>query len=293
MTNEIATRADNDVALTKEDVYKFFDKERKCTEAEILLFLKIAQVNKLNVWNRELHLIKYGNSPATIVLSYEVYLRRAEASKQWGGDKCWTEGSVENGDLKACIEVYRKDWERPMYHEVLFKEYARDTQIWKTKPITMIKKVATAQAYRRAFPNELAGLPYIADEIGIEERREEYKPEFEMPKEEVRTVEQDIDDLPPIDIEIEAPLEEAVTVTPSTKEALEERVKAIGAKVSGRTITEKQKNLLFAKSKEYKIDNQTMKDAILGMFKKEHSADLTSPELDQLLKWMQEYSKAL
>ena len=41
----------------------------------------------------------------------------------------------------------------------------RNTQIWKEKPITMIKKVAIAQGFRLCFPEELGGLPYTAEEI--------------------------------------------------------------------------------------------------------------------------------
>ena len=184
MTNEmIKTEAPQLMKITADDVKKYFDKGNKCSSIEVALFLRICQINNLNPFNREVHLIKYGTSPASIVTGYEVYLKRAEASKQWGGDKCWTEGTISDGSLKACIEIYRKDWDKPLYHEVLFKEYARDTQIWKDKPITMIKKVATAQAYRRAFPTEIGGLPYVSEETGSEVNNT--APDFEMPKERV------------------------------------------------------------------------------------------------------------
>ena len=37
--------------------------------------------------------------------------------------------------------------------------------MWGSKPRTMIKKVAIAQGFRLAFPVELGGIPYTADEL--------------------------------------------------------------------------------------------------------------------------------
>lgn len=157
--------------ITADDVKKFFDKENKCSSTEVALFIKICQMNNLNPFKREVHLVKYGSNPMSIVTGYEVYLKRAEDSKNWGGFKCWTEGSVAKDDLKACIEIYRKDWDKPLYHEVHYSEYVGRksdgsiTKFWREKPITMLKKVAISQGFRFAFPEDLGGLPYTSDEM--------------------------------------------------------------------------------------------------------------------------------
>lgn len=153
------------ITLTMTEIKNYFDPQDLCTPAELGRFLKVCQMTGLNPFLREAYLIKYAGSPAQIITGYEVYLKRAENSGLWKGEKCWTEGTVEAGNLKACIEIHRKDWERPLYHEVYLKEYARNTAIWKDKPITMLKKVCTAQAYRRAFPEALGGIPYTGDEV--------------------------------------------------------------------------------------------------------------------------------
>ena len=98
-------------------------------------------------------------------------MKRAERTGNYAGFKVWVEGNVASLSLKACIEVCRKDWVEPLYHEVEYSEYVcktRDgvpTRFWKDKPKTMLKKVVISQAFRLAFPDELAGMPYTQDEI--------------------------------------------------------------------------------------------------------------------------------
>ncbi|MFN4132069.1 MAG: phage recombination protein Bet [Caldimicrobium sp.] len=131
-------------------------------------FIQICKAFQLNPFKREIYLIPYGNN-VNIIVGYETYLKRAERSGKLSGWCVWTEGSVEDGTLKAIIEIKRKDWEMPFRHEVFYKEYKRETQIWKEKPYTMIKKVAIAQGFRLAFPEEVSGLPYTQEEMSENE----------------------------------------------------------------------------------------------------------------------------
>ena len=152
------------IAFRMEDAKKYFDPKGLCDDMEIALFLRICKENDLNPFKREAHLVKYSpNAPAQIIIGYETYLRRAANSGRWNGEKCWTEG--EGKDLKACINIFIKGWENPFYHEVFLREYERQTTIWREKPITMLKKIVRAQAYRLAFPIEAGGLPYIEEEF--------------------------------------------------------------------------------------------------------------------------------
>jgi hypothetical protein len=67
--------------------------------------------------------------------------------------------------MKAIVEIHREGWKSPFMHEVYLDEYAQDNQMWADKPRTMLKKVATAQAFRLCFPDEMGGMPYTSDEL--------------------------------------------------------------------------------------------------------------------------------
>lgn len=125
-------------------------------------FIQIARAFNLNPFIREIYGIPYSGN-FNIIVGYEVYLKRAENSGMLGGWRAWTEG--EGASLKGCVEITRKDWTAPFYHEVYFEEYDQKNSMWKSKGRTMIKKVAIAQGFRMAFPVELGGIPYTADEL--------------------------------------------------------------------------------------------------------------------------------
>ena len=141
------------------------------TKEEIVLFLNQCQMFQLNPFKREIYLIKYGSYPAQIVVGYEVYLKRAERPKQWDGMESGIKGSLKKHDLVAWVKIYRKDWKRPLYHEVDYNEFVKTkadgtiTQFWQKMPKTMLKKVVISQGYRLAFPDEMGDLPYIIEEI--------------------------------------------------------------------------------------------------------------------------------
>lgn len=154
-------------------------------------FIEICTSFGLNPFIKEVYGIPYQTKDGeklSIIVGYEVYLKRAETSGQLSGWRAWTEGSFElvevkktmkkkdggtwdkvvrvpRGDLKGCVEITRKDWDKPFYHEVYIEEYAQDNEMWGDKPRTMIKKVAIAQGFRMAFPVELGGMPCTQDEM--------------------------------------------------------------------------------------------------------------------------------
>ncbi|MCK4759013.1 MAG: phage recombination protein Bet [Candidatus Aminicenantes bacterium] len=155
--------------VTAETIKKYICAD--ATDQEIELFKNQCKMFQLSPFKREIYLIKYGTYPADIVVGYEVYLKRAERSRQWDGMESGTKGSLKKKDLIGWVKIYRKDWKRPLYHEVEFEEYAKRkkdgslTKFWAKMPKTMIKKVAVSQGYRLAFPDEMGDLPYIVEEI--------------------------------------------------------------------------------------------------------------------------------
>ena len=134
----------------------------KLSDKEKMQFLQIAQAYNLNPFKREIYCVKYGES-LSIIVGYESYIKRAERSGLLNGWSVRTEGS--GNDLKAIVTIHRKDFAQPFEHEVYFCEYKQNNTFWNNKPITMIKKVAVAQAFRMCFSSEIGGMPYTAEEI--------------------------------------------------------------------------------------------------------------------------------
>lgn len=124
-------------------------------------FIQISKAFNLNPFIREIYGIPYGNN-FNIIVGYEVYLKRAERSGTLEGWRAWTDG--EGKAMKGCVEIARKGWTKPFYHEVYLEEYDQNNSMWKSKPRTMIKKVAIAQGFRMAFPAELGGIPHTVEE---------------------------------------------------------------------------------------------------------------------------------
>lgn len=159
------------------------------TDQEVKLFIALCSAQKLNPFIKEAYLIKYGSSPATMVVSKDVYQKRADKHPDYKGKKAGIIVLDVNGSIDYRVgtfympasenlvggwcEVYRKDRE-PERVEVSLDEYIgkkKDGTVnsqWSGKPATMIRKVAVAQALREAFTTEFQGM-YIPDEMGISE----------------------------------------------------------------------------------------------------------------------------
>jgi phage recombination protein Bet len=142
---------------------------------EIAQFTKIACEFQLNPFKREIYCVAYGenqNRSCSIIVGYEVYIKRAERTGKLDGWKAWVEGEGET--LKAKLEIYRKDWQHPFTHEVYWREAVQKkkggeiTSFWSRMPRFQLKKVAISQGFRLCFPDELGGMPYDGAELGIE-----------------------------------------------------------------------------------------------------------------------------
>ncbi len=154
------------------DYLTAFGLASQLTQEEKLQFIEIAQAFHLNPFRREIHVAIYGEGEyrrMSIVVGYQVYLDRAERTGQLDGWRAWVEGQGE--DMKALVEIHRKDWRSPFVHEVYWKEAVqrkRDgqpTSFWTKMPKFQLKKVAISQGFRLAFPSELGGMPYDPAEL--------------------------------------------------------------------------------------------------------------------------------
>lgn len=158
------------------------------TNQEVKLFIALCSAHKLNPFIKEAHLIKYGSSPATMVVSKDVYQKRANKNPLYKGKKAgiivvnnetreiiYREGMFYMKDHETLVggwcEIYKHKNMMPERIEVSLDEYIgrkKDGTVnsqWSGKPATMIRKVAVAQALREAFTEDFQGM-YIAEEFG-------------------------------------------------------------------------------------------------------------------------------
>ena len=151
------------VNLTTADVRKFI--APTATDKELWLFMGMAKALGLNPLKREIYFVKYGNGAAQVVVGYQVYLNRAEASGRLAGWDVRTEKTTD--DEKAIVTIHRKDWDQPFVWEVYRSEVDKQQSTWKAMPQFMLKKVAIAQAFRMCFPEEVGSLPYLEEEARV------------------------------------------------------------------------------------------------------------------------------
>jgi phage recombination protein Bet len=161
--------------IQKETVIEYlkaFNYERSLSESEKNQFIQTAMANNLDPFKREIYIVVYGDGEyrnLSILTGYQVYLKRAERTGNLDGWRAWLDG--EGSRMKAVVEIFRKDWSHSFTHEVYWEEAVQKkkdgnpTQFWAKQPRFQLRKVAIAQGFRLAFPDELGSLPYDSSEI--------------------------------------------------------------------------------------------------------------------------------
>ena len=175
----LGTRVDLDLDFVKR--YLVRGQADRVTDQEIVFFMNTCKMQKLNpLASGEVYCIKFGSDPAQMVVGKDAYLRRAFTNPDY---LYKTEGiTVQRGNeiiqkdgcclypgealIGGWCRVYfmRNGKERSAYKEVALAEYNKGQANWKTKPATMICKVAVSQCVRDAFPKDYEGL-YSEDEM--------------------------------------------------------------------------------------------------------------------------------
>ncbi|WP_195945867.1 phage recombination protein Bet [Paraclostridium bifermentans] len=149
------------------------------TDQEVLMFIELCKAQKLNPFIREVYLIKFGTSPANIVVGKDVFVKRAYRNPKYEGMRAGivtvdkdSNTHEREGSLKlpgetligGWCEVYVKDKKFPIKSLVSLEEYSKGQSTWKQMPMVMIRKCAIVTALREAFPEDLQGM-YDAAEI--------------------------------------------------------------------------------------------------------------------------------
>lgn len=183
---QFTTRTGEQITLDKVTCVKYLTNNVDITDSEFAMFFQLCKANKVNPFLKEAYLIKYGTSPATIVLDYKVLQQVAESKPEFKGMTHGLVVSKPDGSTEERIgefilpnetliagwcEVYREDRKVPtkvysMFDE--FKQCKKDGELnsnWAGKPCFMIVKVAKAQALREAFPNMFGSNIYIQEEV--------------------------------------------------------------------------------------------------------------------------------
>lgn len=177
--NEIMVRymiGDEEIKLTPNIVKEYIvgNKDANITMQEFKMFTSLCKARKLNPFLKEVYCIKYGNSPATIVVGKDAILKRATLHPQFDGYKSGVivrtaEGEIvnRNGCFKldtdelvgSWCEVFRKDWKNSVYASCSFSEINQPKNpSWQKQPCVMSEKTAMVRALRSAFVEELAGM---------------------------------------------------------------------------------------------------------------------------------------
>lgn len=152
------------------------------SDQEVVFFMNTCRQQGLNpLVNGEVYLIKYSkDDPAQMVVGKDAYLRRAysnpdylfktdgitvqraEAIIQKEGCCLYPGETLIGGWCR--VHFIRGGTERTAFKEVSLTEYNKGMANWKSKPSTMINKVAVSQCVRDAFPKDYEGV-YSEEEM--------------------------------------------------------------------------------------------------------------------------------
>ena len=165
----------------------------KLSEAEFAAFIGLGKASGLNPYLKEIWSVKYTDStPAQIFIARDGYRKAAQKNPDYDyhqADAVFENDNykVRNGEIEheyklkdrgrligAYCSVKRHSSSRPMHVFVDLSEYNTNQSVWKTKPATMIKKVAEAQALRQAFQEQF-GATYSEDELVQESQTSKVK----------------------------------------------------------------------------------------------------------------------
>lgn len=153
----------------------------KLKPAQIQMCKQTALLFNLNPLKREIHFVpravkkknpqtgywdETGDYDVSIVIGYDVYIKRAEKIGLLNG---WGVTFEKDGnDIKAILKINRKGWDQPFVHEVYLSEARQDrSPMWDKMPRFMLRKTVIGQGFRLCFPEDLGGLPYLPEEIGV------------------------------------------------------------------------------------------------------------------------------
>ena len=176
----LGSKVELDLAFVKK--YLVRGRADLTSDQELVFFMNTCKMQGLNpLVNGEVYLIKYSkDDPAQMVVGKDAYLRRAfdHPDYLFKNDGITVKRGNEIIQKEGCclypgeeliggwcrVHFMRNGSERTAFKEVSFSEYNKGQANWKSKPATMINKVAMNQCVRDAFPKDYEGV-YSEDEM--------------------------------------------------------------------------------------------------------------------------------
>lgn len=147
------------------------------SDKDMFSFMAKCQARQLNPLAGDCYMTTYrnkdGSTSVSVIVGKDYWLRVATQQEDFDGLKAgvvvnrngeliYREGAIVGSTTEKLVggwaEVYSKNRTHPSRIEVSLDEYNTGRSLWKSKPATMIRKVALVQALREAYPNKFAGL---------------------------------------------------------------------------------------------------------------------------------------
>lgn len=178
--------------------------------ADVMRFIATCRARGLNPMAGDCYMTVYesratGRKTVSTVVSKDYFVRTATSQESFDGMRAgvvvykprtgeqeWREGTIVGSQSEQLVggwaEVYDKRRSHPSKVSVSLSEYDTGKSLWRTKPATMIRKVALVQALREAYPAQFGGV-YDRDEMPpapavpeqptqeVERKPDEYEPE--------------------------------------------------------------------------------------------------------------------
>lgn len=206
MSNELAVTYEVDgseITLNPSTVLRYMidpTSEVSISNKEMAKIIMTCKARNLNPFTGEVVVSHYtgrdGRTTCSLITTKDFFQRRAASNPAYKGKEAGVcvisadgrpvkrQGTAVYRDLNEKLvggwcRVFVEGRE-PEYAEVSLDEYDQHQALWKSKPATMICKVAKSQALREAFPNDFNGL-YEPEEVGLEEKAVEIVPEAVEP----------------------------------------------------------------------------------------------------------------
>lgn len=193
MSNELAVKYEVDgeeISLNPAIVLNYLIDDvtmGNVSNKEMAKVIMTCKARKLNPFTGDVivqpHRNKDGSVSCSLVTTKDFFTRRASSNPKFKGKNAGItvishdgrpvkrKGSAVYKELGETLaggwcEVFIDGHEVPEYSEVSLSEYNQGYALWRTKPATMIRKVAVSQALREAFPDDFNGL-YEPEEMGV------------------------------------------------------------------------------------------------------------------------------
>ena len=174
-----------EVELTPQNVLAYIvSGNARPSEKEIMAFMAKCQARGLNPLAGDAYMVTFqdrmnGGTSTSVITSKDYFVRTATQQERFDGMEAGIivlaneQLTYRNGSFYLPSEllvggwarVHVKGWKVPVEAQVMVAEYSTGKKMWKTKPATMIRKVALVQALREAFPVAFGGI-YEREEMG-------------------------------------------------------------------------------------------------------------------------------